>query len=263
MIKCKVQLHAKSIELVHDETQPDKQIYSLNFTYDASEACKIGVYICAKQITNASGVPMYFVIHPDLPKASIVNFDEGLKQDVVDQKEFQIDLSKYTGKPLFQYTRDFYPIIITIESAAAASAEPSGGSGYQNLITYGCFAPNPKNNKIEFKGLAQCLIAQGDIYKMQEIFGIDESVHNNQDEDDESLDCIICLTEKKNTVVMPCGHLCVCKDCAVTLAKSKTGTDCPVCRKKVLSFVPLNIETIKQFEAQLDDGEGVAEGENI
>jgi len=59
--------------------------------------------------------------------------------------------------------------------------------------------------------------------------------HNNVDEDedrdskkikpdeDEGL-CVICLDAKKTVLVMPCKHLCMCKECT-----AKT-TACPMCR---------------------------------
>ena len=39
------------------------------------------------------------------------------------------------------------------------------------------------------------------------------------DGEDDSKKCTICLTEEKNTIVVPCGHLCVCKGCATEFAK--------------------------------------------
>lgn len=45
---------------------------------------------------------------------------------------------------------------------------------------------------------------------------------------DQSL-CIICVTNKKNAVLVPCGHLCICNDCTVMLKQTKPPK-CPVCR---------------------------------
>ncbi|KAJ9458835.1 putative E3 ubiquitin-protein ligase LOG2 [Diplonema papillatum] len=41
-------------------------------------------------------------------------------------------------------------------------------------------------------------------------------------------ECCVCLEEAKNTVLMPCRHLCVCSGCAQIL------TQCPLCRFAVL-----------------------------
>ena len=42
-------------------------------------------------------------------------------------------------------------------------------------------------------------------------------------------ECVICKTCRKTHIFVPCGHLCVCVDCAeITMTVSKT---CPICRK--------------------------------
>jgi hypothetical protein len=46
----------------------------------------------------------------------------------------------------------------------------------------------------------------------------------------EEHECVICRTSRKTHVFVPCGHLCVCVDCAeITTSLSKT---CPICRKE-------------------------------
>lgn len=46
-------------------------------------------------------------------------------------------------------------------------------------------------------------------------------------DDDDGL-CVICLTLEKDTAVIPCRHLCLCKECAEQLMKHTPK--CPVCR---------------------------------
>jgi hypothetical protein len=46
-----------------------------------------------------------------------------------------------------------------------------------------------------------------------------------QIEMDEDQWCVICLTDPKVVVLLPCMHLCVCQDCLVHVDK------CPVCRR--------------------------------
>ena len=48
-----------------------------------------------------------------------------------------------------------------------------------------------------------------------------QSTDNNESDDDE---CVVCLTNSKQYAVIPCGHLCLCKECSERL------TNCPVCR---------------------------------
>ena len=63
---------------------------------------------------------------------------------------------------------------------------------------------------------------------LQEIFGLEENLKKAPADDPDSLKCVICINDDKNTIVMPCGHLCICKDCAKELAKGHSP-DCPVC----------------------------------
>lgn len=45
----------------------------------------------------------------------------------------------------------------------------------------------------------------------------------------DNTDCVICLTTRRNTVMLPCRHMCACTECAETLSISN-GT-CPICRQ--------------------------------
>merc|ERR1719498_1644971 len=57
--------------------------------------------------------------------------------------------------------------------------------------------------------------------------GATEAIVETGDDDDGL--CVICLTNEKNTVVIPCRHLCLCKECAEEL-RNRAGQKCPVCR---------------------------------
>jgi hypothetical protein len=43
-------------------------------------------------------------------------------------------------------------------------------------------------------------------------------------------ECVVCLTEPRDTVVLPCRHLCLCDDCAQQLRFATNK--CPVCRAR-------------------------------
>ena len=51
--------------------------------------------------------------------------------------------------------------------------------------------------------------------------------NNNSDSASKQVDedeCVVCLSEPKQVLFLPCRHLCVCKDCLVHVDR------CPVCR---------------------------------
>jgi hypothetical protein len=44
--------------------------------------------------------------------------------------------------------------------------------------------------------------------------------------------CVMCLDARKDHIILPCGHQCVCKGCAEQLTRTKTPT-CPLCRRAI------------------------------
>lgn len=60
----------------------------------------------------------------------------------------------------------------------------------------------------------------------------------------EGSECVVCLTEEKCMVVVPCGHKCMCEECSKQLQKGSKliwnfGDSCPVCRGKIQSFIKI------------------------
>jgi len=53
--------------------------------------------------------------------------------------------------------------------------------------------------------------------------------------------CVICLDRPRDTVLEPCGHACVCRDCASILcamqatSNSRSLRVCPMCRTQICS----------------------------
>jgi len=44
----------------------------------------------------------------------------------------------------------------------------------------------------------------------------------------EALRCIVCLGAEREVILLDCGHVCACADCAANLLRMNQG--CPVCR---------------------------------
>lgn len=73
---------------------------------------------------------------------------------------------------------------------------------------------------------------------------------------DEERLCVICLTEPRNVVLMPCRHAVLCEACLDVLMQS-TPSACPVCRRRIQNharghFVDDYVELVRAMELRLE-----------
>nr|CAD7258934.1 unnamed protein product [Timema shepardi] len=84
------------------------------------------------------------------------------------------------------------------------------------------------------KALKQKLYVDGLCYLLQEIYGIEnknnEIIKGGGDEDmeDNGSECVICMCDVRDTLILPCRHLCLCNSCADSLRYQ--ANNCPICR---------------------------------
>lgn len=67
-------------------------------------------------------------------------------------------------------------------------------------------------------------------FELKEIYGCDML---------KPTECVICMSAPRDTTVLPCRHLCVCKDCAIEMQTS--SHKCPMCRQPVESLLTISI----------------------
>lgn len=65
----------------------------------------------------------------------------------------------------------------------------------------------------------------------QDIYGL---------EDERERDCLICMTNTKDTMLLPCRHCSLCFDCLRSLRQEK----CPLCRTNFSSFITFPIKRV-------------------
>jgi len=142
----------------------------------------------------------------------------------------EVDTSVYTIFELTQVKDEFYPLIIKMDTKDANTEK-------KILYTYFAFKKGSK----EFTGrfLKQKLQIGGTTWLLDDIYGIASSeLNDNSTANAEAKDCAICLTNKIDTVVLPCKHMCLCVECADDL-KGRNSQKCPLCRKVVETFLKL------------------------
>ena len=53
--------------------------------------------------------------------------------------------------------------------------------------------------------------------------------------DDNGSECVICMCESRDTLILPCRHLCLCNGCADNLRYQ--ANNCPICRAKFYALL--------------------------
>jgi len=58
---------------------------------------------------------------------------------------------------------------------------------------------------------------------------------SDDENSDNSNECVVCLSDLRDTLILPCRHLCLCNSCADTLRYQ--ANNCPICRlRKYTTF---------------------------
>ena len=76
------------------------------------------------------------------------------------------------------------------------------------------------------------LTPQG-LYVMDEAFGLNSDRRNGED----SKECLVCLTDPKDTLARPCKHVTLCHACAKVVMMG--DRKCPLCRQTINDIIPL------------------------
>lgn len=75
-------------------------------------------------------------------------------------------------------------------------------------------------NGVKVKTISQRVKVRDTEYVTYEIFGAGKR---------RAEDCVVCLSQPRDTAVMPCRHLCLCLSCAEVFRR-QTTCKCPICR---------------------------------
>lgn len=170
--------------------------------------CSITIFYFAKEGDNCAFNPVY----PDIHVPVKIPFLKGLGQKFcqpsgsgIDFGFFDIDdLSKPAGG-------DVFPLVISAESSLSSTMmDEESNNDILNTSAHAQItqAVIEKNNENHFqvKVIKQILWVDGVRYELREIYGISDSNEIINDKDS-GKECVICMTEPKDTAVLPCRHM--------------------------------------------------------
>ncbi|XP_067127347.1 probable E3 ubiquitin-protein ligase MGRN1 isoform X2 [Centruroides vittatus] len=143
------------------------------------------------------------------------------------QVSHTFDPTKYTEEELnYQYEDEIMPVVI--QCVAEEGDEPR-----QSHVLIAVVEKNA-DNIFSVKPLKQKLFIDGLCYLLQEIYGIEnKNVFQPKDISDDEVEdsgseCVICMCDARDTLILPCRHLCLCNSCADSLRYQ--ANNCPICR---------------------------------
>ncbi|KAJ8246042.1 hypothetical protein GJAV_G00263020 [Gymnothorax javanicus] len=207
-----------------EEGGKPRVLYSVEFTFDADARVAITIYCQAfEEFTN--GMALYNPKNP-MMVSETVHYKRGVSQQF-SLPSFKIDFSEWKEEELnFDLDRGVFPMVI---QAVVDEGDEVTGHAHVLLAAF----ERHVDGSFSVKPLKQKQIVDRVSYLLQEIYGIENK--NNQEtkpSDDENSDnsneCVVCLSDLRDTLILPCRHLCLCNSCADTLRYQ--ANNCPICR---------------------------------
>ncbi|KAI7748514.1 hypothetical protein M8C21_020729 [Ambrosia artemisiifolia] len=235
-IRNDVNIKKQSLKIVSDEEHDEK--FVVEFVYDATVAGSITLYFFAKEGDDCN---MTASKEDTLPPIT-VTFQQGLGQKFRQESGTGIDLSTFEESELVKVSETgVYPLVIKAEATPNVSENRTANSKSTNSqITLAVFEKD--KGEYHVRVVKQILWVNGMRYELQEIYGIGNSVDGTDfDGNDPGKECVICLSEPRDTTVLPCRHMCMCSGCAKVL-RFQTNR-CPICRQSVERLLEIKVSS--------------------
>ncbi|KAF5770359.1 putative transcription factor C2H2 family [Helianthus annuus] len=233
-IRNDVNLKKETLKVEPDEQNPGK--FLVVFTYDATVAGSITLYFFAKEGEDCN---MSATKEDVLPPIT-VSFQQGLGQKFRQESGTGIDFSAFDESELVKVSETgVYPLAIKAEATPHVSEDGTTDAKSTNSqITQAVFEKD--KGEYQVRVAKQILWVNKMRYELQEIYGIGNSVDGGDfDGNDPGKECVICLSEPRDTTVLPCRHMCMCSGCAKVL-RFQTNR-CPICRQPVERLLEIKV----------------------
>ena len=226
VLKMHSAIRRETIKLIQDKDNK----YYFSFKFDSTFDCVITIYIWWQELRNANNIPLHFVTSPDLPCPHQYKYSEGLNQDFP-AKISVLNTDLYKPEDLTESKEDYFPVVLMIETEYPADYAGKAKKSLQ--ITYGKF--EFESNEYSFHCIKQKFLFNNKMFDLGEIFGIEGGTANLVNDTNKL--CVIWFTNDKDTVVLPCRHMCLCMEWSQIVRTQ--SNNCPICRTKVSTFIQI------------------------
>ncbi|GJN05239.1 hypothetical protein PR202_ga22852 [Eleusine coracana subsp. coracana] len=231
-----VNIKGDSLRMEPDE---DGRGLLLAFYFDADAPGSVTVYFFAQEDEEC----ILKATKENLLKPVTVPFKEGHGQEFKQPCGTGIDVSLFEESDLTKVGEGgIFPVAFKVEMAVSRKEqleEQHENEASKCLVKFAIFVLKD-NAEYGIRVVQQILWVNGTRYVLQEIYGIGNKADRDSDGDDSGKECVICLSEPRDTTVLPCRHMCLCRECA-QLLRIQTNK-CPICRQPVEHLLEIEID---------------------
>ncbi|EDW00293.1 E3 ubiquitin ligase Rnf157 [Drosophila grimshawi] len=199
--------------------------YNVEFIFDSDAKCSITIYYFCAEDVSPSGVTMTpregYSITSDT-----YHYEKGINQFFSQPSHVFNPMMIPEDDLLYSSGREQFPVAIH------CVVDEGNDECRQSHTTICVIDHHPETNSYVLRALKQKIYVDGLCYLLQEIYGIENKAVNktslDEDIDDHGSECVICMSETRDTLILPCRHLCLCNSCADSLRYQ--ANNCPICR---------------------------------
>ncbi|XP_059610999.1 probable E3 ubiquitin-protein ligase MGRN1 isoform X2 [Phlebotomus argentipes] len=229
-LKCLVNIRKESIRFVKADPSNTKiqevgkggNAFNVEFTFDSDAKCAITIYYFCTEEVSAGAVS--FLTRDSALTSETYHFKRGVNQ-LFSQPSHVFSPSIFSEDDLaYNSERDVIPIAIHC-------VVEEGVEEHRQSHTTICVVDHHTDGTYVLRALKQKIFVDGLSYLLQEIYGIENKNINKSSSDDENegnSECVICMSDGRDTLILPCRHLCLCNSCADSLRYQ--ANNCPICR---------------------------------
>ncbi|KAF8772784.1 hypothetical protein HU200_005370 [Digitaria exilis] len=201
-----VNINGDSLRLEPDD---DGRSLLLSFSFDADAPGSITVYFFAQEDEEL----ILKATKENLLKAVTTAFNKGHDQKFKQPCGTGIDVSQFEESELTKVGEGgVFPVAFKVDVAVSNNQELDGAHEDEESKCLIKFATLVKKDSAEYglRVVQQILWVSGTRYVLQEIYGIGNKVDEKNHEDESGKECVICLSEPRDTTVLPCRHMVCC-----------------------------------------------------
>ncbi|CAA7400007.1 unnamed protein product [Spirodela intermedia] len=206
----------------------------------------ITIYYFAKEGEKCNILPM----DPDIYTPVTENFQKGIGQKFCQSSGHGIDLGFFELDALSKPSQeDVFPLVVSAKTWAEATPttdEQRQSPAHSGAQITQAVIEKTNDDKLKVKVIKQILWVDGERYELREIFGLASSANDDTNGDDLGKECVICMSEPRDTAVMPCRHMCMCRECAKTFRLH--SSKCPICRQPVQELMEIKIFNVSSLQ---------------